>query len=317
MSTLRQAAADYLAIRRSLGFKLVSQGYLLDSFVGYAEQAGASRVSVQLALAWAELPVGRDPYWCARRLGVVRGFAGYLHCLDPATEVPPADLLPQRTRRATPYLYTAEQVAALMAAAGSLRSPLIAATVETLIGLLVTTGMRVGEAIALDRTGIDWDDGVITVVAGKFGRSREVPLHPTAVDALQAYARRRDVLCPAPTVPSFFVSTAGTRLIPADVRRTFGTLVRTVGLQPRSQRCRPRIHDFRHRFAVATLLDWYRAGADVQARLPLLSSYLGHVDPSSTYWYYSDSRVIPMPAPSCVRGPGPWLTRSGNYRLSE
>ena len=216
---------------------------------------------------------------------MVRGFARHLHTLDPATEVPPAGLLPQRTRRATPYLYTGEEVARLMAAARALPSPLVAATYETLVGLLETTGMRVGEAARLDRADVDLDDGVITVVAGKFGRWREVPLQPGTVEALSSYARRRDALCPEPKAPSFFVSNTGTMLIPACVRQRFGQLVRTAGLRPRSPRCRPRIHDFRHGFAVATLLDWYRAGVDVQARLPLLSAFLGHVDPASTYWY--------------------------------
>ena len=285
MSALRQAAEDYLAIRRSLGFKLVAEGYLLRSFAGYAERAGARQLTTDLALDWATLPAGKDPVWCAKRLGVVRGFARHLHTLDPATEVPPAGLLPQRTRRATPYLYTSQEIARLMAAARALPSPLVAATYETLVGLLETTGMRVGEAVRLDRTDVDLDDGVITVVAGKFGRWREVPLQPDTVDALSSYARRRDALCPEPKAPSFLVSNTGTRLIPACVRQRFGQLSRAAGLRPRSPRCRPRIHDFRHGFAVATLLDWYRAGVDVQARLPLLSAFLGHVDPASTYWY--------------------------------
>jgi integrase/recombinase XerD len=285
MSTLHQAAGDYLAIRRSLGFKLVAEGYLLASFVNYAERAGARQLTTDLALDWATLPAGKDPVWCARRLGVVRGFARHLHTLDPATEVPPAGLLPQRTRRATPYLYTAGEVARLMAAARALPSPLVAATYETLVGLLETTGLRVGEAVRLDRADVNLDDGVITVVAGKFGRWREVPLQPGTVQALSSYARRRDALCPEPKAPSFLVSNTGTRLIPACVRQRFGQLVRAAGLGPRSPRCRPRIHDFRHGFAVATLLDWYRADVDVQARLPLLSAFLGHVDPASTYWY--------------------------------
>jgi len=285
MSTLHQAAEDYLAIRRSLGFKLVAEGYLLASFADYAERTGARQLTADLALDWATLPAGKDPVWCAKRLSVVRGFARHLHTLDPATEVPPAGLLPQRTRRATPYLYTSEEVARLMAAARALPSPLVAATYETLVGLLETTGMRVGEAARLDRADVDLDDGVITVVAGKFGRWREVPLQPGTVDALSSYARRRDALCPEPKAPSFFVSNTGTRLIPACVRQRFGQLVRIAGLRPRSPRCRPRIHDFRHGFAVATLLDWYRTGVDVQARLPLLSAFLGHVDPASTYWY--------------------------------
>ena len=285
MSTLHQAAEDYLAIRRSLGFKLVAEGYLLASFVSYAGRAGARQLTTDLALDWATLPAGKDPVWCAKRLGVVRGFARHLHTLDSATEVPPAGLLPRRTRRATPYLYTAGEVARLMAAARALPSPLVAATYETLVGLLETTGMRVGEAVRLDRPDVDLDDGVITVVAGKFGRWREVPLQPGTVEALSSYARRRDALCPEPKAPSFLVSNTGTRLILACVRQRFGQLARAAGLRPRSPRCRPRIHDFRHGFAVATLLDWYRAGVDVQARLPLLSAFLGHVDPASTYWY--------------------------------
>jgi integrase len=285
MSRLREAAEDYLAVRRSLGFKLASQGYLLHSFVRYAEQACASTVTTELALAWAELPPGKDDVWCARRLGVVRCFARYLETLDPRTEVPPADLLPQRSRRATPYLYSTDEVASLMQAARRLPSPLKAATYEALIGLLSCTGMRVGEVLRLDCCDVDWDQGVITVVGSKFGRSRQVALHPSAVRALQAYGRRRDELCPAPRAQSFFVSTAGTRVIAANVRATFKRLCLAAGLRPRSARCRPRIHDFRHSFAVATLLDWYRAGADVDARMPLLSAYLGHVDPSKTYWY--------------------------------
>ena len=285
MSTLHQAAEDYLTIRRSLGYKLVAEGYLLASFVDYAERTSARQLTADLALDWATLPACKDPVWCAKRLSVVRGFARHLHTLDPATEVPPAGLLPQRTRRATPYLYTSEEVARLMAAARALPSPLVAATYETLVGLLETTGMRVGEAARLDRADVDLDDGVITVVAGKFGRWREVPLQPSTVDALSSYARLRDALCPEPKAPSFLVSNTGTRLIPACVRQRFGQLVRTAGLRPRSPRCRPRIHDFRHGFAVATLLDWYRADVDVQARLPLLSAFLGHVDPASTYWY--------------------------------
>jgi integrase/recombinase XerD len=147
------------------------------------------------------------------------------------------------------------------------------------------TGLRVGEAIGLDRADIDWQAGVLTVVAGKFGKAREVMLHPTTVAALRRYADRRDRLFATPQVSSFFISTAGTRLIAANVRRTFARLAAGAGLTPRSGRCRPRAHDLRHSFAVSTLLDWYRTGADVEARLPLLSTFLGHVDPHSTYWY--------------------------------
>lgn len=287
MSDLRRALDDYLALRRSLGFKLISQGYLLESFVRYAEQAGASRITVDLAVGWARLPSGRDPVWWARRLGVVRVFAKHLAAIDPTTEVPPADLLPHRSRRAVPYLYSADDIAALMAAARGIRYPLKAATYETLVGLLAVTGLRVGEAIALDRKDVDWKNELLTVIHSKFGKSREVPLHASTTAALRSYARLRDRLCPQPQAPSFFVSLAGTRLIYNNVHVAFHKMVRDVGLTPRSARCRPRVHDLRHTFAVTILLGWYRAGVDVQARLPLLSTYLGHVDPAKTYWYLS------------------------------
>ncbi|MGH2604624.1 MAG: tyrosine-type recombinase/integrase, partial [Dehalococcoidia bacterium] len=252
MTDLRRAAEDYLALRRSLGFKLASQGYLLESFVSYAEQAGASRITVELAVAWARLPSGRDPVWHARRLSAVRVFAKHLTALDPTTEVPPADLLPYHSRRAVPYLYTPAEIDALMAAARGIRSPLKAATYETVVGLLVVTGMRVGEAIALDRKDVDWKHRLLTVVDSKFGKSRELPLHASTVAVLRAYARRRDRLCPRPKDPSFFVSTTGTRLIYNNVHMGFHKLVRQVGLKPRSPRCRPRLHDVRHSFAVTT-----------------------------------------------------------------
>ncbi|HEY8695624.1 MAG TPA: tyrosine-type recombinase/integrase [Chloroflexota bacterium] len=285
MSELQHAAEEYLALRRALGFKLESQGPLLLNCVGYLDRAGASTITIELALAWAQLPPSRDPVWYGRRLGVVRGFAKHLQALDPRTEVPPADLLPQRYRRATPYLYSPDDIRKLMAAARGLRSPLRAATYEALVGLLAVTGMRVGEAIRLDRPDLDWEHGLLTIIASKFGKSREVALHPRTCAALAAYAQRRDVLCPQPTAPSFFVSTAGTRLLHANVRFVFGRLVRAADLERRSGGRQPRLHDLRHSFAVATLLTWYRADADVQARLPLLSTYLGHVDPASTYWY--------------------------------
>ncbi len=285
MSKLRQAVAEYLAIRRALGFKLDSQEPLLYNLANYLERAGAARLTIELAVAWATQPVGQDPVWCNKRLSVVRGFAKHLHDLDPLSEVPPADLLPVPKRRATPYLYSSGEIVGLMVAARALNSPLKAATYETLIGLLAATGMRVGEAIRLDHDDLDLDHDLLTVVHSKFGKSREIPLHPSTVRALRDYAHRRDELCPHAKTPSFLVSTAGTRLIPADVRQVFGRLVRAAGLQRRSVRCRPRLHDLRHSFAVGTVLGWYRADLDVQALMPRLSTYLGHVDPASTYWY--------------------------------
>lgn len=288
MSTLRQAVEDYIKVRRALGFKLEGYPRLLGDFVAYVEAAGATTVTAELAVAWAQLP-GDDahPAYLSRRLCVVRGFARHLQAFDSAAEVPPAELLPHRSCRATPYLYSEADIAALMAAARLLAPALRAATYETLIGLLIVSGVRIGEAIGLDRGDVDWDEGLLTIRDAKYGKRREVPLHPSTTDALAAYAQRRDELCPRPKDASFLLSAAGTRLVYVTVQGTFSRLARHAGLQARSQRCRPRLHDTRHSFASAALLGWYRADVDVEAHLPLLSTYLGHASPSSTYWYLS------------------------------
>ena len=239
MSPLRQALADYLAVRRSLGYKLARAEKLLAQFITYLEDAGASTVTAADALAWATLPAG-TPWWHAQRLSMVRAFAAHLRTTDPAAEIPPAGLIPARRPRATPYLYSPGEVTALIAAAVGLRSPLRAATYQTLIGLLAVTGMRVGEAIRLDRADFDAGAGVLTIRSSKFGKSRLVPLHPTATAALSGYLRLRDRLHPGPSDPAVFISPAGTRLLYCNVHATWRQLVRTAGLRPRSPHCRPR-----------------------------------------------------------------------------
>jgi integrase len=286
MSVLGQALEDYLRLRRALGFKLQRHGRLLPSLVSHLESAGATTVTTQLALAWATAVEGKPGEW-AIRLSIARGFAAYLQSLDPATEVPPADLLPRTRRRASPYLYTEAEIAALMNATATLRFPLNRATYKTVIGLLATTGMRIGELIALDRDDLDRDERTLLVRNAKFADTRLLPLHTSTTGALGAYAGLRDELCPQPGTRAFFVSTAGTRLAYPNVYATFRHLVRTAGLQPRSERCHPRLHDFRHRMVVVTLTDWYRRGADVAALRPALSTYLGHTSPAYTFWYVS------------------------------
>ena len=286
MSALHPAVDDYVMVRRALGFKLGGYPQLLHDFVAYLDAAGASTVTTQLAVAWAQLPgEGAHPSYLGRRLCVVRGFARHLQAIDPATEVPPADLLRWQQCRAVPYIYSDEDVAALMGAARSLEPRLRAATYEALVGLLKVTGARLGELIGLDREDVDWDEGALVIRYSKFNKSRELALHPSTVGALKAYAEVRDELCPGPRAPSFFVSTRGRRLVHVTVQHTFSDLARAAGLGARSERCRPRVHDLRHSFACATLLGWYRAGLDVEARLPLLSTYMGHTNPANTFWY--------------------------------
>lgn len=287
MSPLRRHLADYLRLRRALGFKLERAGRLLDDFVTFVERTGADNVTIELALGWATLPQRAEPVWLAQRLGVVRGFARYLHTVDPRTEVPPPDLLPGRYQRISPYLYSDDDISALMDGARSLRPDLRSATYETLIGLLAVTGMRVGEAMRLDRDDVAWTDGLVTIRASKFGKTRALPLHESTLGALEAYATLRDRLCPHPQGPSFFVSSVGTRLGHSHVQPAFRMIRRHAGLDRPAPGHPPTIHGLRHSFAVKTVLGWYRTGVDVAARMPLLSTYLGHTDPARTYWYLS------------------------------
>ena len=220
---LRAALADYLRIRRALGYKLTKDERALRNFVAFLEACGAVRVTTELALDWATLPENAHPASLANRLTMVRQFASYLRTVDPATEVPPNRLLRAGNRRATPYIYTDSEIAALIDAAAMLRYPLLVSTYRTLLGLLAVSGLRVGEAIRLDLADIDWDRGLLVVRKTKFGKTRLVPLHPTAMEALDDYIRRRGRLypCPQPRTPAVFISAAGTRLIYNSVNFTF------------------------------------------------------------------------------------------------
>jgi integrase/recombinase XerD len=284
MSPLRAALDDYLRIRRSLGFKLEIDGKMLEDFIAFLERAGAIRVTTELALDWAKLPRDAHPYHWRKRLGVVRLFARYLATIDPRTEIPSKDLLPATRRRLAPYIYSPGEITALMSAARALRPPSRAATIETLIGLMAVTGLRLGEALGLDRGDVDLDDGVLRV-RGKFGKEREVPLDPSTVGALRGYVELRGGYWPQANTDALFLSRLGVRLSVAATHDVFPQVIRAAGLEGRGNRARPRPHDLRHAFAVSTLLDWHHAGVEIDRQLPLLSTYLGHRDPSNTYWY--------------------------------
>ena len=283
MTRLRTSLADYLRVRGALGFKLKQAGELLPDFVRYLDKRGLARVTTTAAIAWATQPRDSSPGWWHQRLVVVRGFAKYLHTLDARSEVPPLDHLPHRQTRSTPFVYSDADVTALLSATDTLCAPLRMATYKTLLGLVAVTGMRVGEAIALDQDDFDRRRRLLTVRKSKFGKSREVPLHGTTIAALERYQRERDRLAPRRRSKSFFVSSAGSRLFYQNVHETFLKLLYAAGLGER--RPRPTIHDLRHTFAIRTVLGWHRDGVDVEARLPVLSTYLGHIGPSSTYWY--------------------------------
>ena len=285
MSHLRNTLADYLTMRRALGYKMDKAERLLGQFVAFAEDRGETHVRTGTALAWATKPAGADAIWTSRRLAEVRLFARHLRALDGASEVPPDDLLPARTRRATPYLYTPQEIADLMRATEILRGSHVQATYRTLIGILAATGMRIGEAIGLDQGDFDAGTGMVTIRHGKVDKAGALLLHPTTVAALQEYLHRDDR--PRPSGPPvLLISSRGKRLRYGTVQPIFRKLLHHCGIVPRSAACRPRIHDLRHSFAVSTIVDDYRTG-DPGSRLAILSTYLGHADPGDTYWYLS------------------------------
>ena len=288
MSALLDHANDYLQLRRALGHDLDQAHRLLPDLIAYLDAIGAETVTVGAALVWAQRP-DADPatsVW-ARRMTVARGFARHMAGVDPNTEIPPVGLVKFRQRRRQPFIYSAADIAALMSAAhASIPTRLRAATVETLVGILATTGMRISEATGFERADLDTVGGVITVRHSKFDKSRLVPLQASTVDALGAYCLMRDRLVPKPKSTTFFVSTAGTRLFDADFGKAFRKLLQMTGVGAGAPR-RPTVHDMRHSFAVHTLVRWYRAGEDVGALLPRLATYLGHRDVGSTFWYLS------------------------------
>jgi integrase len=288
MTALAERAQEYLRLRRALGHDLAEAARLLPRFVAYLEGVGATTITVDAALAWAQQPdVDAGSKVRARRMTVARGFARHMAGIDPGTQVPPPGLMPYRKRWRPPFIYTDADIQAVMAqTARVIPTPLRAATYRTVIGLLAAAGIRVGEALRLQCSDVDWDEGVITIRASKFGKCRELPLSSSTMEALAAYVRQRNQSIPRPRAQTFFVSTAGTAVIYADFGATFRELIRTSGIGKGSP-VRPRIHDLRHSFAVHTLVAWYQAGEDVNALLPRLSTYLGHRDPICTYWYLS------------------------------
>lgn len=288
MSRLSTALQDYLTIRRALGFHLKLVGWVLTRFVAYADEVGAETVTTDLAVAWATQPVDASPVWWKFRLTAVRGFAKHLQTLDPRTQIPPADAVSAPKCRAAPYFYSEAEILLLMEEATNLPPAFRGMTYQTLIGLLAVTGMRLGEAIRLERADVDWEHGVLTIRLSKFGKSRQLPVDPSTLSALKTYDQARDQLWSrSAETANLFVSMRGTHLLEPNVDRTFHHVAGRAGLRPRSPRCRPRLHDLRHSFAIRTLLGWYRAGLDVQAMLPRLSTYLGHTNPANTYWYLS------------------------------
>jgi integrase/recombinase XerD len=301
MNTLCEALQEYLTLRRGLGFKLRDAARVLSRFVAFMEERQAPHITTKLALEWVQLARTVKPAERARRLCFIRGFARHRSATDPLTEVPPWQLCPYRSTRARPYLYSEEEVKDLLAAALQLpttwpSTPLRPWVFHCFLGLLSVTGMRFSEALELKLEDIDPDQGVLTIRSAKFGRSRLVPLHPTTRIVLVDYLQRRQQFLGPRRSDFVFVSNRGTRLDGGRVRRAFYALSRQTGLRALGSRNGPRLHDFRHRFAVQVLTRWYESGEDPARRLPVLSTYLGHVYVAGTYWYLSNSPELMVQA---------------------
>lgn len=287
MTPLRSALREYISLRRDMGFKFQNQEKRLTKFVAFMEERRSSKITYKLAIQWATQPADRHATW-SLRLTDVRGFARYLQGIGVDAEIPPTEALPG-LRRSKPYVYSDAEVLKLLAAALALppRDALRRWTYYSLFGLLAVTGLRISEALSLRHDDVDLEAGVLTIRSTKFGKSRLVPLHPTSLCRLRKYAKQRDTHIPHPRTPFFFVAERGGRLLLQYVYRVFWRLSRETGLRRTTDHGGPRLHDFRHRFAVHTLLSWYRSGQQIEVLLPMLSTYLGHTCVRDTYWYLS------------------------------
>jgi len=280
----------YLALRRKLGAALEIEGRQLLGFARYADGIGhRGPITTDLAISWAKLPALASPLYWARRLDIVRRFARHRLPYDPQTQVPPEGILGPSYRRKHPYIYSEEEIGALIGAATKLSPPdgLRPYTYATLLGLLASTGLRIGEALRLTRGDVDFTTGLLRVSETKFHKSRLVPLHPSTTKALLAYAQKRDCQPGLAGTKAFFPSDLATSLKYDQVRSTFACIRQRLGWASGQARRPPRLHDLRHTFACRRLLTWYREGVPLDHKVPALSTYLGHVGVITTYWYFT------------------------------
>ena len=291
MRALRRAVDDYVEMRRGPGFKLNHEARQLRRFASFMGDKKATRITTKLALQFATMNQRLGDRTMANRLCTVRAFARHLSGVDAATEIPPFGLLRCRWGLIRPYIYSQDEIIAVLEAARNYPSspPLLRETYAALFGLLAVTGMRVSEALNLRPADVDWAQGVLTIHNTKFGKSRLVPLHASTLSALTAFVKHRDQffagLDRPPPVSHFFSTRRGTRFHSTHINQVFRRISSRTGLRPHNASRGPRLHDLRHRFAIETLLRWYRDARNVDNLMPSLSTYLGHTHVSGTYWY--------------------------------
>lgn len=284
-TTLADYSRDYLRLRRAMGHKLARHDQMLTSFLAGVAATGRDEITVDAAIRWASSPTNATPRWWAMRLSVVRGLAEYIHSREPGrAEQIPTDAIPARVTRSVPYIYTPEQIQALMDAGAALRPAVRGLTAVAIIGLMAATGLRISECLALNVTDVNTGSNVLAVT-GKRGRPRLVPIHPSTAAALIEYRRAATTLIDTSDDQAFFLTFTGTRAHAGNIEVAFRALINKLGYAPQPGGRPPRLHDMRHSFASNALTRAHREGADVEATVAVLATYLGHVSPASTYWY--------------------------------
>jgi integrase len=291
MKSLQDHLAEYIAARRALGTRLQEPAQTLLQFIKFLARKRSACITTPLALEWSQQSKNVQRATWARKLSMVRQFARWVHAVEPRHQVPPPRLLNVRHRRNPPHIYSDEQIRSLMVAASRLGSStrMKGLVLQTIIGLLAATGLRPGEAFALEKADVDLQTGMLNIRESKFGKSRQVPIHSSTIASLERYARRRNRNLRGSDDPHFFLSDRGAALVPGAVRRWFCKISRSCGLrgQVPGHRCGrgPRLQDLRHTFATKRLVEWYRTGENVAIQLPKLAAYLGHSSVICTYWY--------------------------------
>jgi len=286
MKLIENAITDYLEMRRATGIKLNGYKNYLNSFSNYLAQNKANHISIKLAIDWARQTNKRSINHAAKRLSIVRNFAKYYSVYDKQTQIPPAHLLKEKYQRVKPYIYHKDEINLLLETCLHVKSEgLRHLTYYTLMGLLVVTGCRIGEIIMLEASDYNADAGLLTIRNGKNHNTRIIPLHKSTVLKLNDYRYKSEYFHDVPTVNNFFVKENGSKLTVNGVETFFVRISKTIGLRNKEDNTGPRIHDFRHTFAVNTIIKWYKQGLNVDQQMPFLSTYLGHQKPSDTYWY--------------------------------
>lgn len=289
MTSLRKHANDYINLRRKLGFKLIEAERLINNFITFIENENSSFITIKSAFNWAKKPKNILRSCWGTRLSVIRKFSCYVKTIDLRNEIPPFGLLNYKHQRSKPYIYSDDEILKLLKASLLLKSNqnIRAHTYYTIFGLLAVTGLRISELTSILISDVDFIEGRLIIRKTKNRKSRIIPIHKSTLQVLRRYLYFRNKIEAKNKSSNFFISEEGTNITNFTVRNTFIKLSRKISLRKSTDSFGPRLHDFRHTFAVRTIIQWYKEDADVEVQMPILSTYLGHVKPSDTYWYLS------------------------------